>query len=46
MIHAKFQASKSSGSEEDFRIFSMYFYNLNLGSPGTGPSWSLGPSFA
>ena len=24
--------------------FSMYFYDLNLGSPGAGPSWTLGPS--
>ena len=28
-----------------FFNFSMYFYNLNLGPPGSGPSWILGPSF-
>ena len=31
MLHTKFQASKPSGSEEeDFLIFFMYFYGLNL----------------
>ena len=25
--------------------FSMYFYGLNLGPNGAGPSWTLGPSF-
>ena len=46
MLHPRFQASKPSGSEEeDFLIFSMYFYGLNLGPPGPGPSWILGPSF-
>ena len=44
MLHIKFEASKPSGSEEeDFLIFSMYFYGLNLGSPGKEPSWILGP---
>ena len=28
-----------------FENFSMYFYDLNLGPPGAGPSWTLGPSF-
>ena len=23
----------------------MYFFDLNLGPPGAGPSWNLGPSF-
>ena len=40
------QASKPSGSEEeDFLIFSKYFFDLNLRPPGVGPSWTLGPSF-
>ena len=26
-----------------FEYFSMYFYGLNLGSPGKKPSWILGP---
>ena len=25
--------------------FSMYFYDMNLGPPSVGPSWTLGPSF-
>ena len=46
MLHTKFQASKPSNSEEeDVLIFSMYFYGLNLETPGTGPSWILGPLF-
>ena len=46
MLQSKFQASKPSGSEEeDFLIFSMYFYGLNLGLPGAGLSWPLGPWF-
>ena len=28
-----------------FEYFSIYFYGLNLGPPGAGPSWILGPSF-
>ena len=45
MLQTNFQASKPSNSEEeDFLIFSMYFYDLNLGPPGTGPSRTLGPS--
>ena len=37
MIHTRFQASKSSGSEaEDFLIFSMHFYGLNPHPPGAG----------
>ena len=45
MLHIKFQASKPSGSEEEdfFLYFSMYFYGLNLGSPGKEPSRILGP---
>ena len=31
--------------EEDFLIFFIYFYDLNLGPPGAGPSWTLRPSF-
>ena len=35
LVHTKFQASKPSGSEENFGIFfyvfSMYFYGLKLG---------------
>ena len=46
MLHTKFPASKPSNSEEeDFLIFSMYFYGLNLGPPAAGPSSNLGPSF-
>ena len=46
MLHTKFQASKPSGSEEeDFLMFFIYFYGLNLGRPAGGPSWNLGPSF-
>ena len=37
MLHTKFQASKTSGSEEEnFEYFSMYFYGLNLEPPGAG----------
>ena len=40
MLHTKFQASKPSGSEdEDFLIFSMYFYSSNLGPLALGPSF-------
>ena len=46
MLHTKFPASKPSNFEEkDFIIFSMYFYGLSLGPPGTGPSWILGLLF-
>ena len=46
MQHNIFQASKPNSSEEEvFLIFFMYFYGLNLGPPGTGPSWILGPLF-
>ena len=46
MLHTELQASKPSGSEgEDLLIFSKYFYDLNLGRPGVGPSWTLRPSF-
>ena len=27
------------------KMISMYIYDLNQGSPGAGPSWTLGPSF-
>ena len=44
MLHTKFPASKPSNSEEeDFLIFSMNFYGLNLGLPGAEPSWIQGP---
>ena len=46
MLHIKFQASKPGGTEEEeFLIFFMYFFGLNLGPPRVGPSWILGPSF-
>ena len=47
MLHTElFLASKQNGSEEeDILICSMNFYGLNLGLPGAGPSWTLGPSF-
>ena len=46
MLHTEFQASEPSGSEEEnFLILFIYFYDLNLGSPGAGPSWTLRPSF-
>ena len=46
MIHTRFQASKSCGSEaEDFFNIFMYFYGLNPRPPGAGPSWILGHSF-
>ena len=46
MLHTEFQASKPRGLKEKlFEYFSMYFFVLNLGPPGAGPSWTLGPSF-
>ena len=49
MLHIEFQASKPSGSEDFkrkiFEYFSMYFYDLDLGSPGVRPSWTLRSSF-
>ena len=46
MLHTKFQTSGPSGSEEeDFCIFFYAFYGLNLGPPGAGPFWTLGPWF-
>ena len=46
MLHTEFQASEPIGSEEEnFLIFYMYFYGLNLGPSGAGPSWVLGSSF-
>ena len=31
--------------EKIFEYISMHFYGLNLGAPGVGLSWTLGPSF-
>ena len=46
MPHIIFQTSEQSGSEEeDFDLFFIYFYGLNIGLPGVGPSFSQGPSF-
>ena len=46
MLHTEFQApSQEVLKEKLFEYFSMYFYDLNLGPPGAGPSWTLGPSF-
>ena len=37
MLQTKFQTSEASGSEEeDFWIFSTYFYDSNLGLSGAG----------
>ena len=45
MLNTEFQASgPGSSEEEDFLIF-INFYDLNLGPPGAGPSWTLRPSF-
>ena len=40
MLHTEFQASKSSGSEEEdfFKYFSRYFNDVTLGPPAVGPS--------
>ena len=35
----------NSSEEEDFLIFFMYFYGLNLGPPAPRPSWNLVPAF-
>ena len=43
MLHIKFQTSGQSSSAEDF--FFIYFYGLNIGPPGAGPSCIQGPSF-
>ena len=41
MLQTKFQTSEACGSEEeDFWIFSAYFYNSNLGLSGAGPIWT------
>ena len=47
MLHTEFQASEPSGSEEEnfLILFYIYFYDLNLGPPGAGPSWTLRPPF-
>ena len=39
------QASEVSGSEEDFWIFSTYFYDSKSGLSGAGPFWTPGPPF-
>ena len=45
MIYIKFQISGHSGSEEeDFEKVFIYFYSLNQGPPGAGPSCTQGPS--
>ena len=38
MLQTKFQTSEASGSEEEDFEFFYYFYGLNLGPPGAGPS--------
>ena len=46
MLQIKFHTSGPSGSKEDFfKYISMHFYCSNIGLPGAGPSWTLGPSF-
>ena len=45
MLHTKFQASKPSGSEEDFLIFFYVFLRFEPTTPDQRPSWTLGPSF-
>ena len=49
MSDTKFQASRPSGSEEEnFVIFSMYFYGSNPGTPvdgGGGGHFGPGPLF-
>ena len=46
MLNIQFQASRLKVLKKKiFEYFSMYFYDLNLGPPGAGPSWNLGPSF-
>ena len=45
MLHIKFQTSEQSGSAEDFDFFLIYFYGLNVGHPGGGPSCIQGSSF-
>ena len=45
MLYIKFQTSEQSGSAEDFEFFFIYFYGLNIGPPGAGPSCTQGPSF-
>ena len=45
MLHTKFQASKPSGSEEDFSMFFYVFLWLKSRTPGLRPSLTQGPSF-
>ena len=44
MLHTKCYESELGGSkEEDFKIFTMYFYGLNPGPLVAGPFWTRGP---
>ena len=44
MLHIIFHTPVNSGSEEeDFEKVFIYFYGLNLGPPGAGPSCTQGP---
>ena len=45
MLYTKFQASKPSGSEEDFLIYFYAFLWFEPRTPGQRLSWTLGPSF-
>ena len=47
MLHTKFQdLSQVVLKKKIFEYFSMYFYDLNLGPPGAGPSRrTLGTAF-
>ena len=45
MLHTEFQASKPSGSEEDFLICFYVFLWFEPRTPGGGPSWTLGHWF-
>ena len=46
MLHTKFKTSGLSGFEEEiFEYIAMHFFGSNLGPPGPGPSWTLGPWF-
>ena len=39
------QVSSSGPNGPLVEYISMHFYGLNLGPPGAGPSWTLGPWF-
>ena len=46
MLHTELKhLSQEVQKEKHFEYVSMYFYDSNLGPPGAGPSWTLGPSF-